>query len=514
LSSTSFKTRIRISARMVMQSVPLMLVLFVLFPRIPGPLWGIPEDVRTSRTGISDEMSPGSINNLISSSEVAFRVQFKSEPPEARDLYWRGLVLSNYDGKTWKRDDASIQMRPDTSYIAAEAKIVDYTVMLEPHGQKWLYSLETLMANEGPYIVTRELQVITENEIKSVMQYSMTSNINIFNKGLSEEEKRKNLLLPVGINQRTIDLAKQLRRRSGTNVSTYINTVLGYFRTEPFRYTLSPPLLGGDAMDDFIFRSQQGFCEHYSSAFVYLMRAAGVPARVVIGYQGGTFNPVDDYMIVRQSDAHAWTEVWLDDKGWVRIDPTAAVSPDRIDYGIANAGLEKARLPSILVSNSKLLLQLRYTIDSFNHGWNKWIVGFNNAKQKQLFESLGIDDIDMATLFSWMVVAMTLSGALVAFWVFASAGKKDKQDVAVHYYDVFCRKLEKSGLSRAPSESAEEFLERVVQTFPALEQKAGFITRAYQKMRYGGRRGVSDKTYFIQAVKRFHVDKKIKKMQK
>ena len=510
LSSTSFKTRIKISARMTMQAIPLMLILFVLFPRIPGPLWSLPKDVKSAMTGVGDEMSPGSINNLISSGAVAFRVQFKGEAPEQKDLYWRGVVLSHYDGHTWTRDDAPAQLQPSVTYRGADAKIIDYTIMLEPHGRKWLYSLETLVANEGAYVVTRELQVLANEKIKSVLFYTMNSNLHAVNEGLNEEGKKKNLSLPQRLNQRTIALAKQLRLKAGNEIA-FVDLVLDYFRTQPFSYTLSPPLLGDNAMDDFIFNSQRGFCEHYSSAFVYLMRSAGVPARVVVGYQGGTINPVDDYMIVRQSDAHAWTEIWLDDKGWVRIDPTAAVSPDRIDYGIANAGLEEARLPSFLVSNSEFLLQLGYTIDSFNHNWNKWVVGFNDKKQKQLFELLGVDDIDKATLFSWMVLAMTLSGGLLALWIFNRSGKKSRRDVAAYYYDVFCQKLEKAGLFKAPSESANEFLARVVQVVPELEQKASFITHCYQRIRYGGHDSEDQKKQFVHAVKKFVINSGISK---
>ena len=511
LSSTSFKTRIQISAKMIMQAVPLMLILFVLFPRISGPLWSLPKDVKSAKTGVSDEMSPGSINDLISSGSVAFRVQFKAEVPEQKDLYWRGVVLSHYDGKKWTREDAPANIRPDISYVADDAKIIDYSVMLEPHGRKWLYSLESLFSKEGDHTVTRELQVLADEKIKSVLFYSMTSNLHVINKGMLEQEKRKNLLLPTGFNQRTINRAKQMRSKVGSD-ATFANSVLDYFRTQPFSYTLSPPLLGENAMDDFIFDSQRGFCEHYASAFVYLMRAGGVPARVVVGYQGGILNPVDDYMIVRQSDAHAWTEIWLDDKGWVRVDPTSAVSPDRIDYGIANAGLDESRLPSILVSNSELLLQLRYTIDSFNHNWNKWVVGFNDKKQKQLLELLGVDNVDMKTLIIWTVVAMSLAGGLLALWIFSRSGKISKRDVAAYYYDVFCHKLAKLGLFKAPSESANEFLERVIQTAPELEKKASFITRCYQRMRYGGYDSGKQKKQFVNAVKLFTVNSANSKM--
>ncbi len=503
LSTTSLKTRMKISLRMVMQAVPLMLILFVLFPRIQGPLWTLPDDKQSASTGIDDKMTPGSINNLIGSGAVAFRVQFKTKVPEKKDLYWRGLVLSHYDGNTWRRDDAPEHLLPEISYAIDEQKKIEYTVMLEPHGRRWLYSLESLIAKDGLYKVTRELQVITSEVINNIYSYSMSSNLQVMNKALYAQESKKNLLLPQGLNKKTIALAKQLRREAGGDAVAFANLVWHYFNANGFTYTLTPPLLANNAMDDFIFNSRRGFCEHYSSAFVYLMRAAGVPARVIVGYQGGTFNPVDDYMIVRQSDAHAWTEIWLDDRGWTRVDPTAAVSPDRISRGIENAGLEESRLPSILVLNSEFILQLRYQLDSLNHSWNKWVVGFNEKKQKELFELLGIDDIDKATLFSWLVVAMTIFGALVALWVFKQGKKKSKHDVAAYYYAIFCRKMEKKGLLKEASESSDAYLQRVILLFPELKQKAGFITWAYQRIRYGDDKNSYKAKRFIRAVKQF-----------
>lgn len=507
LASTDFKTRIKMSLRMVMQAVPLMLVLFVLFPRIQGPFWSIPDDAQSSSTGVDDKMSPGSINKLISSGSVAFRVQFKGSAPAAKDLYWRGVVLSHYDGKTWTRDDAPAHLSPEVYFADKEAvnKNIEYTIMLEPHGRTWLYSLENLVAKEGSYTVNRELQVVTNKPVKNTFSYSMTSNLHVVNEGLYVQENRKNLLLPEGINEKTIQLAKQLQQVETSEID-YVNSVLSYFNKNNFSYTLSPRALSTDAMDDFILNSREGFCEHYSSAFVYLMRAAGLPARIIIGYQGGELNPIDDYMIVRQSDAHAWAEVWLDDRGWVRVDPTSAVSPDRINHGIANAGLEKSRLPSILVSNSKFLLQLRYQIDSLNHSWNQWVVGFNENKQKELFELLGIKNINARTLFLWMVVAMTLFGGLVAMWVFKHGTKKSKGDVAAYQYNIFCKKLEKAGLPKEPSESANEFLDRVANAFPESKSTAGFITRSYQRMRYGDDNSDNNKKRFIHAVKTFSIN--------
>lgn len=504
LGTTDFKTRIRVSAKMIFQATPLMLILFVLFPRVPGPLWALPDDAKVAKTGLSEEMSPGSINNLISSGAVAFRVQFEGEPPAHQDLYWRGLVLSKYDGKKWTRDDAPARVRPEVTYSGESADIKKYKVTLEAHGRTWLYSLEQMISYDKKYRLSRELQVFADDSINDVVIYEMQSNLNAVNRGLFEPEKRKNLVLPSGLNQQTNKLARQLKSEAGNDEEQYIETVLSFFRDREFFYTLSPPLLGKHAMDDFLFETRRGFCEHYASSFVYLMRAAGLPARVVIGYQGGVINPVDNYMIVRHSDAHAWTEVWLSNRGWVRVDPTAAVSPDRIERGIQNAGVEIARLPSILVSNNRLFLQVRFHWDSFQNTWNQWVVGFDDQKQKELFNRLGVENVNATTLVTWLVIAMSSCGGLVALWVF-NRRAEGKQDKARYYYDIFCCKLEKAGLGKEPNEGPREYLGRIVAVFPRLGDQAAVITGYYQAIRYGEEASEEGRRRFTQAVKQFKV---------
>jgi transglutaminase-like putative cysteine protease len=504
MESTSFRSRLRVSGKMVFQAAPLMLILFILFPRINGPLWALPDDVKASKTGISEEMSPGSINSMISSGAVAFRVQFESEPPPHEYLYWRGLVLSYYDGEKWTRDDAPLKTRPDIFYDDEEAKVIKYAVTLESHGRSWLYSLEQMIGYEQKYRVTRELQVFADNKINDVVIYKMQSNLNAVNRGLFTPEWNKNLALPVNMNQRTRELAEKLK--ADRDDAQFVETVLEYFREQEFYYTLSPPLLGEHAMDDFLFETRRGFCEHYASAFVHLMRAGGVPARVVVGYQGGKINPVDDYMIVRQSDAHAWTEVWLNERGWVRVDPTAAVSPDRIEHGIQNAGVELAGLPSILISNNLVLLRARYLWDSFHNSWNQWVVGFDEKKQKEFFTRFGIENINATTLVTWLVITMSICGGLIALWVFrrSSEGPKDR---ARYYYDVFCNKLAKAGLAREPYEGPQDYLKRIAGFSPALENRSPTIIGFYQALRYGSNSDERLMKQLAAHVKRFKVEK-------
>lgn len=510
LGSTGFNQRIRLSARMVLQAIPLMLIMFMLFPRIPGPLWGLPDTARSARTGLSEEMSPGSINNLIGSGAVAFRVRFDNEPPAHSDLYWRGLVLSDYDGQTWRRDDAPELARPDVIYDESQADIHSYKVTLEPHNKKWLYSLEQVISFETNFKISRELQLTHDADITDVLIYAMSSSLEAVNRGLFEPERIKNLHLPSELNPQTLELASQFRQEAGGETDRLAQRVLAYFRQQDFVYTLSPPLLGNNAMDDFLFETRRGFCGHFTSAFVYLMRAAGVPARVVIGYQGGQLNPLDDYLIVRQSDAHAWAEVWSENRGWFRVDPTAAVSPGRIELGIQAAGVEPALLPSILISNSEFLLRTRYLWDSFHHNWNQWVVGFNANKQQELLSRLGFGGVSARTLLLWLVVAMSLGGGLVALWVFRRVPAAGR-DPLRYYYDIFCNKLGRVGIKKAPCEGPREFLMRAADYIPDLKDELTAITRSYLKLRYGNDNNELLHKQFVQSVKRFGIKKSYSK---
>lgn len=502
--SVDWRGRMRYSARMVLQSLPLMLIMFVLFPRIPGPLWGLPSDALSAATGLSEEMTPGDMSKLVASYDVAFRVKFENKLPQNRDLYWRGLVLSDYDGETWRRDDAPSWTMPDVVSLSAADDEIRYTVTLEPHQENWLYTLEQITVFDGDYSITRELQVFAQDRISNVTSYTMRASLDVINQGLFEPERRKNLELPVGLNPKTLELGRRIREQAQTDGRKIIASVLRFFYEQEFFYTLSPPLLGEHAMDDFLFDSRRGFCEHYASAFVYLMRAAGVPARVVLGYQGGELNPLDEYMIVRQSDAHAWVEVWVDNQYWLRVDPTAAVAPQRIERGIENSGLDARSLPRMLMIDNAVLKRARFMWDSFQYNWNQWVVGFDGKRQLELFEKLGISDIGGRNLVLLLVATMSAAGLLVAWWVIGF-NQYDRKDRIRMYYDRFRRKLARRGIVVAAQDTPQELLGKIQQGLPDVINEASGIVKLYQSLVYGMSRNRETEKIFIRAVRQFHV---------
>ncbi len=505
ISTLDTRRRLMIASRMILQATPFMLVLFILFPRIPGPLWGLPKDAQAAVTGLSNSMSPGSVSSLIESEEIAFRVRFAGQIPPHSDLYWRGPVFSRYDGQTWEADNAF--GKATANLIKGEkGKTIQYTVTLEPHQRNWLFALNyPVNLQDSGYRLTREVQLLSRKKINSVTRYSLTSDSGIRNHSLSGYERTKNLWLPDtdSLNQKTIALARQWRQLVGEDDRRVIDRALRYFNEQPFVYTLNPPLLGNDAMDDFLFETRRGFCEHYSSAFVYLARAAGIPARIVTGYQGGEKNPVDEYLIIRQSSAHAWAEIWIDGTGWQRVDPTAAVSPDRIESGIQDAVAERDLLPTILLGGNSILLGLRYRWDSFNYRWDEWVIGFNRERQFELFKKLGFANIDWQGMVIGMVVLLALVGTLIGLWIFWQ-GAGARQDRLKQAYDRLCQKLAKTGISKNNTEGPTEYFSRMRHKLtPASASKARGLIQYYLALRYGMASSPDRQRQFIKSVRRF-----------
>jgi len=481
---------LRLSMLMLAQAAPFMLVLFLLFPRVQGPLWGMPVDAYSGMSGLSDTMSPGSIGNLSLSGEIAFRVQFDGAIPPRQALYWRGPVLRFFDGRTWHAGVPQIMPSRELPH-AVSGPAIAYTLTLEPHNKPWLFALEmpgTLPANA---IITSESQMLARMPIRSRLRYALLSHPEYSLGGSNSADSFKPLLqLPDG-NPKTRVLMSQWRKEAGGD-EALIRRLLAHFRQESFFYTLTPPLLGEHGVDEFLFGTRRGFCEHFASAFVFAMRAAGIPARVVTGYQGGEHNPVDGYFIVRQSDTHAWAEVWLPQRGWLRVDPTAAVAPNRIETGLATAVGTGEPLPFMVRADLDWLRALRFRWEALSNSWNQWVLGYTPERQRELLSRLGMIEPDWQA----MTAAMgTLCGLLLLGLMAWALRKRATRDPLLRAWERLSGKLSRIGLARHAWEGPADYAHRVAAAQPVLAKPVADIAALYIALRYGraGSREAADR---------------------
>lgn len=475
-----FRVQLRRAGMLLAQSVPLMLALFVLFPRVPGPLWGLPRDAFSGVSGLSDTMTPGSLSGLVLSDAVAFRVHFSSEAPRRQELYWRGPVMWDFDGRTWS---APLLLYPARA-IEATGDAVAYEITLEPHNRRWMFALDLPAGAPRRAIISSDYQLNAAQPVNFRTHYQLTSYLNArFGEVESPYALHRALQLPARSNPRARELGRTLRAQHADD-GAIVNEVLRMFRRERFFYTLEAPLLGEHAVDEFLFSTRSGFCEHYASAFAVLMRAAGIPARIVTGYQGGEINALGNYFIVRQADAHAWTEVWLKGRGWMRIDPTSAVSPARVDTGISAAVPRSDPLPLMVRGDIEFLRQLRLTWDFVANTWNQWVLGYTPERQLSLLASVGVDN---ATWQQLAAILFCLAGLIVAaLTVLALRQLKPRmRDPVKAAYRRFCLKLRRKGLPREPAEGPIDYARRIERSRPDLRLAVAAITQLYVALRYG-----------------------------
>jgi transglutaminase-like putative cysteine protease len=495
-----FPVQLRAAGVMLAQSVPLMLVLFLLFPRVPGPLWGLPRDAFSGVSGLSDTMTPGNLTSLALSDAVAFRVRFESPKPRLRDLYWRGPLMWDFDGRTWSASYFYYAL----PRIEAAGNPVTYEITLEPHNRRWLFALDLPAKVPPRAIVSTDYQLYSVVPVNNRMRYDMTSYLNArYGQDENRHALNRALHLPRGSNPRALELGRELRQKHADD-GAIVDEVLRMFRTQNFFYTLEPPPLGEHAVDEFLFTTRAGFCEHYASAFAVLMRAAGIPARIVTGYQGGEINELGDYFIVRQADAHAWTEIWTADRGWVRIDPTSAVSPARVDSGIAAAVPRSESLPLLVRGDFELLRQMRLTLDYVANAWNQWVLGYTPDRQRWLLSTVGIDN---ATWQKLTAILFCLAGVIVAaFTVLALRQLKSRaRDPVKTAYQKFCDKLRRKGMPRDPAEGPVDYAHRLGQQRPDLAPAVGAITGLYVALRYGAETSAAALMDLQQRVRQFTV---------
>jgi protein-glutamine gamma-glutamyltransferase len=474
---------IRRSATMMLQGLPIAILLFFLFPRLAQPLWGLPAD-QSAKTGLSDSMTPGEISDLSLSDAVAFRVEFDGAVPPNRDRYWRGPVFSAFDGRKWTPSSIG-----STAVVKPMiGRSIGYTVTIEPNNRRWLFALE--LPSSLPQLpgsqetnplgarIARDQQILISKPVTETMQYAQRSILRASYPSTSASDVKANLELGRG-NQRTIDFARDLRD-ANPDPRSFIAAILRKFHDEEYVYTLGPPYYESNPVDMFMFDGRRGFCEHFASAFVLMLRAGGIPARIVTGYQGGTINPRGGYMIVRQSDAHAWAEALIDGQ-WQRFDPTAAVSPSRIEIGLGGA-LPSADLPFFSRLDVNWINNMQLAWDAFNYDWRRNVVGFNRDRQRSLFRDWRLDEI--APWQGVFVVAMIIFawGALVVGWLM---WKRRHQERALVLWDDLNRRLASAGLPRYPYEGPLDFAKRAAARWPQFAIAFAAIGESFSELRYG-----------------------------
>ena len=476
MPGSAFKPRFRVASTLLLQALPLTLLLFVLFPRIEGPLWGLPQDAYAS-SGLDDTMSPGSMGRLILSDDVAFRVTYKGHVPRRDQMYWRGPVLWKFDGRTWTGGQNTRAVAP---HLSDTSDPVEYTVTLEPHNRNWFFALDMPDRISVPARLTYDFQLLSPKPVRERTIYHARSELdyraNPIESGIQLERA---LQMPSGLDPRSVELARNWRMQSGSDAEI-VRRALDYFHGQNFRYTLDPR--PADSIDEFLFETRQGYCEHYASGFVFLMRAAGIPARVVTGYLGGEYNSIGNYYIVRQSDAHAWAEVWLKGAGWQRIDPTAAISPERVERGLSTV---EAAAPGTM-GRTAWLQGLRMDWDALSYRWNLWVIGYNSQRQFAYLSRMGL--ASTALQVSYLTGAIGLIIFLFALFMLRGLFKKKRDRIQSAWLKV-CRKLARAGLPRAPHEGPQDYAMRVSKARPDLASKIREIADLYIHLRYAASKG-------------------------
>ena len=490
-------------------ALPLLVVLFLFFPRLP-PLWSVQLSGSQATTGVSDSMSPGDFASLSQSTELAFRVEFpKGRPPQSA-LYWRGLVFSDFDGVTWrpsresKGDNKSVwQGGPPPKWLeqawatVPEAQKTDpetYQIILEPTQQNWLYGLDYPFAQVAGVGISPEFTLRKDQPVTQQLRYdALRFDAMRIDTELTPEDRQLNLALPARGNEQSHALAQRLFAQAGRDPVRYIDTIHAWINKTEFSYTLSPPPLPDDRVDSFLFDTKAGFCEHYSSSFTFLMRAAGIPARVVAGYQGGELGRGGKVWEVRQMDAHAWSEVWLEGRGWVRVDPTSFVAPERVEKGMESLTQQRGATmfgngPTAQLSYQqfRMLQSLRRLSDQASYYWQKDVVGYDQDKQSNaLLKWLNITSVMQQIM--WMVALGVIMLAIIGLIIWQRRRRR------WHPADLplvqLSRRLARSEpeLAFADDEGLLTWLDRLQahSEDEQIQQAIATIQSDYRKLRYG-----------------------------
>ena len=467
--------------RLLAYAAPLAIVMWIFFPRISTPFWAVPIDTSRATSGLSETMSPGDISSLSMSDAVAFRVRFDGVIPEPRDRYWRGLVLTRFNGRTWTGREPSIS-RLARDQIEPRGEPVEYEVTLEPTQQQWVFALDMPMEWSLPQTFMGPQQQLARSiPIDQRIQYDVVSYPD-FRVGTELSTLYRNWYseLPESGNMRTRELARRMRDEAGSD-RAFVEAVLRMLHEQEFFYTLEPPPLGSNPVDRFLFDTRRGFCEHYASAFSVMMRSVGIPARIVLGYQGGEVNPLGGHLIVRQSDAHAWTEIWIDNLGWWRVDPTAAVAPERVDIGAGEAALDGIGEAWGFSAPSRWVYQVSMAWDAVNAKWNEWVLGYGPDTQNAFMQWLGMHEPTWRKMMLTLVILVIGLIMVISVLLMLRYRPPQKDEVALLY----ARYVKKTGMEPRTGETARVFALRVRDAGVMQDDTVETITAAYMDARYG-----------------------------
>ena len=494
---------IKVAAKILAQSIPLMIVLFVLFPRI-GPMWSISSPNQQAKTGLGSEMTPGDIAKLTRSDEIAFRAIFKNKPPASNELYWRGRVYPNFKNGKWSEADIprttdnikiiSWSGNQDPSWIIPKQldpdrdSKISYSILLEPTHDQWLIGLDLAIPKTKSTGLNWDFKLLSRQPVQSLLRYEIDTYPDaVLNTWLPKFLKKQTTYIDKNDNPKTIQYAQKLYAETG-NAESFSNKVLDRIRNQPYHYTLEPPKLSKEnSIDQFWFTTRKGFCTHYAGAMVYLFRAAGIPARMVGGYQGGEVNPLTGHVVVRQYLAHAWVEYWTSENGWQRVDPTAAVAPSRVNDGLSAAltGNEQSSLSAF--TNARLngipgIQKMMFLFESLEHRWNLFIIGYNSDQQTDFLEKL-LGKITTAKIALVLLLGAVLSIIFVALSLLWSKRNKHQHPVIIIFQN-FISRLRKQGIERQAQQTPAQFIEKICKERKLSAQNYQSVTNTLNTLLY------------------------------
>ena len=475
---------LKLASKLLAQAIPLMLLLFVLFPRLE-PLWSLPQPKDKGTTGLSSSMTPGDLAELGQSAALAFRARFDGAIPAQSQLYWRALTLPNFDGRSWSVSERFEASEPQWQ---AQGESISYSIIMQPSTQPWLFSLDVGSSEQEDIRLMNDFRLQRRTQVNRTYQYQATSWPQALRQPqLNQRQQQTFLQLPRTGNQQTRDWAQRLRGQYHDD-DALVAALLRHFNQEPYHYTLKPPLLGRDSVDEFLFSSLRGFCAHYAGAMVFTLRAAGIPARVVAGYQGGEINQAGQFVQVRQFDAHAWVEYWQRGQGWRSVDPTFEVAPERIERGLQEALQDESELfqgdifSPLRYQHIAWVNQLRMSWENLNHSWQTKILGYQRDSQ-QAWLKQWFGKVDWQVLGLTLVASAALIIALIVLWMFKPWQRQT--DPVQRVLNHFQRVMRRRGFNRETGEGLRDFYQRIHQQLPESQQQAVRVfIETYEQQQY------------------------------